>query len=93
MLILKFVDTAGETNAKNLRYIWQDNAINMNTKHIIEHVFGLKDKADKTTHDDLQKRWPGKTWSIDAEDEQAFALLGTPQGGATAFILMDHKRK
>ncbi|KAL8693753.1 MAG: hypothetical protein Q9218_001498 [Villophora microphyllina] len=69
------------TDPGRLRYIGRDAIINDDTEAIMQHIF--RDKGEGS----LQAPYPGHTFSMD--QREGLALLGTPNGGGTAYLLMD----
>ncbi|KAI4237975.1 MAG: hypothetical protein LQ352_007904 [Teloschistes flavicans] len=76
-------DLSGDNiqNARLLRYIGRSNVVNDDSKAIMQKIF-TKAKSSETVP------WPGLTYTM--YDEQGQALLGTPNGIATAYLLIDH---
>ncbi|KAL8789484.1 MAG: hypothetical protein Q9213_001097 [Squamulea squamosa] len=68
----------------DLRYIGRDSIINDDTRGIMNDVFEKGPTKKPVT-------WPGLTFEIDTEEAQA--LLGTPNGLATAYILADRAKE
>ncbi|KAL9584050.1 MAG: hypothetical protein Q9212_002349 [Teloschistes hypoglaucus] len=68
-------------NARALRYLGQDNVANPNTLGIMKEIFS-------TLHQTEHVPWPGVTAGIDSMIGNA--LLGTPNGLATAWLIIDH---
>ncbi|KAL8733753.1 MAG: hypothetical protein Q9166_001947 [cf. Caloplaca sp. 2 TL-2023] len=67
----------------DLRFIGRDSIINDDTRGIMNDVFAKGPTGKPVT-------WPGV--SFDIETEEAQALLGTPNGLATAYILADRAK-
>ncbi|KAL8782272.1 MAG: hypothetical protein Q9213_005546, partial [Squamulea squamosa] len=67
---------------KNLRYIARDYITNGETKAILQYLFLRDLKKDE----DIP--WPGLEYSGNSDEIKA--LLATPNGRATAWLLMDH---
>ncbi|KAL8978920.1 MAG: hypothetical protein Q9177_006273 [Variospora cf. flavescens] len=68
-----------------LRYICRNGIINDDTKGVMSDIFNNKGPAQRPVP------WPGLTFGIDTEEGQA--LLGTPNGLAVAYILMDRAKE
>lgn len=68
-------------NARGLRYLGRDNVVNPDTLSVMKGIFAA-------LHHVEQVFWPGVTSSIDSMIGQA--LLGTPNGVAAAWLLIDH---
>ncbi|KAL8772420.1 MAG: hypothetical protein Q9209_002371 [Squamulea sp. 1 TL-2023] len=68
----------------DLRYIGRDSIINDDTWGIMNDIFEKGQTKKPLT-------WPGLTFEIDTEEAQA--LLGTPNGLATAYILADRAKE
>ncbi|KAI4172110.1 MAG: hypothetical protein LQ343_003758 [Gyalolechia ehrenbergii] len=68
----------------DLRYIGRNGIINDDTKGIMNDIFSKGPTGQPV-------RWPGLTFGIDTEEGQA--LLGTPNGLAVAYILMDRAKE
>ncbi|KAL8924705.1 MAG: hypothetical protein Q9208_003895 [Pyrenodesmia sp. 3 TL-2023] len=69
----------------SLRYICRDGVVNPDTKSIMNEVFRRTSPTQKPV------TWPGLTFGIETEEAQA--LLGTPNGLAVAFMLMDRAKE
>ena len=65
---------------ETLRFIGRDKIINDDTRGIMNEAFRRSPSHGPAL-------WPGVTFDIGSEE--ALALLGTPNGGATAYILAD----
>lgn len=81
-------DIAGG-QASSLRYIFRDNVVNEDSKHVMDVAMGLPNDSPGTGT--LDAPWPGKTFSIVNGDLEAFALLGTPHGNGISWFLIDHQ--
>ncbi|KAL8717319.1 MAG: hypothetical protein Q9225_005425 [Loekoesia sp. 1 TL-2023] len=68
----------------DLRYIGRDNIINEDSKGIMKDIF---DKGEAKG----PVKWPGLTFGLDTQEGQA--LLATPNGVATAWLLIDRARQ
>ncbi|KAL9585430.1 MAG: hypothetical protein Q9212_001539 [Teloschistes hypoglaucus] len=68
-------------NAGKLRYIGRSDIANPDSKYIMRAIF-VAARNSKTVP------WPGLRYSMNQEQGQA--LLGTPNGLATAYVLIDH---
>lgn len=72
-------------NPKQLRYIGRSEIVNPQTRAIMDFLF-LRDSESKSLTTDI--RWPGLEYKGDSDELKA--LLATPNGLATAYILIDH---
>ncbi|KAL8663186.1 MAG: hypothetical protein Q9202_004118 [Teloschistes flavicans] len=72
-------------NPKELRYIGRSEIVNPQTRSIMDYLF-LRDSEPKSLTADV--RWPGLEYRGDSDELKA--LLATPNGLATAYILIDH---
>ncbi|KAL8767573.1 MAG: hypothetical protein Q9209_005990 [Squamulea sp. 1 TL-2023] len=70
---------------KELRFIGRNHIVNKATRSIMDYLF-LRDKITDAKKDDIP--WPGLEYS--GESAELKALLATPNGLATAWILIDH---
>lgn len=70
-------DLAG-AQASSLRYVFRNNVVNEDSKHVMDVAMGLPIDSPETGT--LDAPWSGKTFSIVDGDLEAFALLGTPHG-------------
>lgn len=70
-------------NPNDLRYIGRDLIVNDDTRGIMNDVFARGPTRKPVT-------WPGVRFGIETEEGQA--LLGTPNGLATAYIMADRAR-
>lgn len=70
------------SNPERLRYLARDNISNENTKAVMRYLF-LRDKGQANS-----VVWPGL--SYDGDSDEGKALLATPNGRATAWLLTDH---
>ncbi|KAL8706535.1 MAG: hypothetical protein Q9201_000408 [Fulgogasparrea decipioides] len=68
-------------NARKLRYIGRSTIANPDTRYIMRGIF-FKAKRHKLVP------WPGLRYTL--HDEEGQALLATPNGLATAWLLIDH---
>ncbi|KAL8637292.1 MAG: hypothetical protein Q9228_005418 [Teloschistes exilis] len=73
--------TKSGSNGRGLRYRGRDNVINPDTVRIMKGIFSALHQAEHVP-------WPGVTAGIDSMIGQA--LLGTPNGVATAWLIIDH---
>ncbi|KAL8938122.1 MAG: hypothetical protein Q9216_004061 [Gyalolechia sp. 2 TL-2023] len=69
---------------KNLRYICRNAITNEDTRGVMSDIFRKGPTGQPV-------RWPGLTFGVDTEEGQA--LLGTPNGLAAAYILMDRGKE
>ncbi|KAL9584221.1 MAG: hypothetical protein Q9212_002250 [Teloschistes hypoglaucus] len=72
-------------NPKQLRYIGRSEIVNPQTRAIMDYLF-LHDSESKSLTADTP--WPGLEYKGDSDELKA--LLATPNGLATAYILIDH---
>ncbi|KAI4256996.1 MAG: hypothetical protein L6R42_005908, partial [Xanthoria sp. 1 TBL-2021] len=70
------------SNPERLRYLARDNISNENTKAVIRYLL-LRDKGQANS-----VVWPGVDY--DGNSDEGKALLATPNGRATAWLLIDH---
>ncbi|KAL8727430.1 MAG: hypothetical protein Q9181_005717 [Wetmoreana brouardii] len=71
----------GPQDPGRLRYLGHDFIINDSTEAIIKHIIRAhRDGAEEAP-------WPGLTYGMDTDE--GLALLGTPNGVATTWILID----
>ncbi|KAL8691332.1 MAG: hypothetical protein Q9218_003418 [Villophora microphyllina] len=68
-------------NARNLRYIGRDKISNPDTYNVMRSIFD-------TTRRSRLVPWPGLTFGMNTDN--GLAMLGTPNGVATAWLLIDH---
>ncbi|KAL8931839.1 MAG: hypothetical protein Q9216_007053 [Gyalolechia sp. 2 TL-2023] len=73
------------TPARDLRYLAHDTVSNPDTKEIMKFVFNNRGPAKGAV------KWPGLTFGMD--QEEGLALLGTPNGLGTAWLLIDRARE
>lgn len=81
-------DLAGDKTS-SLQYIFRDNVDNGDTKYIMEQVASTQDAL--VSSGNLHMPFPGKTYSVN--DKEGAALLGTPHGSGTAWLMIDHGRE
>ncbi|KAL8643708.1 MAG: hypothetical protein Q9226_008170 [Calogaya cf. arnoldii] len=74
--------TTVASNPERLRYLARDNISNENTKAVIRYLL-LRDKGQANS-----VVWPGVDY--DGNSDEGKALLATPNGRATAWLLIDH---
>jgi hypothetical protein len=72
------------TASKELKYVFRSGIQNDRTLEIVDKVL------ERNSIETLPE-WPGVTFDIDTAEAQA--LLGTPNGSGTAFLLIQHKRQ
>lgn len=72
--------TAGGADASSLKYIFQMDIVNLNTRAVIERAMGGVPA----------KEWVGYT-DFETTSEAGYALLGTPNGNPQTWILINHK--
>ncbi|KAL8631419.1 hypothetical protein Q9189_002841 [Teloschistes chrysophthalmus] len=72
-------------NPKQLRYIGRSEIVNPQTRAIMDYLFLRGSESKSLTAD---TRWPGLEYKADSDELKA--LLATPNGLATAYILIDH---
>lgn len=77
-------DTAGKSLAPSLQYIFRDNVVNDDSKHIMDVVMGIPSSDPGL----LEAPFPGKIFDVNTDD--GAALLGTPHGVGIAWFLVDH---
>ncbi|KAL8939357.1 MAG: hypothetical protein Q9216_003396 [Gyalolechia sp. 2 TL-2023] len=75
-------NTVSPSDPERLRYIAQDTIDNQNTKAVMRYLF-LRDKGQ---HNSVI--WPGLSYAGDSDEGKA--LLATPNGWTTAWLLIDH---
>lgn len=68
----------------DLRYICRDGVVNPDSRAIMNEIFRKAPTGKPVS-------WPGLTFGIETEEAQA--LLGTPNGLAVAFMLMDRAKE
>ncbi len=68
----------------DLRYICRDGVVNPDSRAIMNEIFRAHGPNGKPVS------WPGLTFGIETEEAQA--LLGTPNGLAVAYTLMDRAK-
>ena len=68
----------------NLKYIFRMTIQNIETCCVLDKVLRL---STQTRYD----VWPGLTFDIESEEGQA--ILGTPNGSGTAWLLIQHKKQ
>ncbi|CAE7185341.1 hypothetical protein PTNB85_07087 [Pyrenophora teres f. teres] len=73
-----------EQGTRGLKYILRESIENEDTLAIVERITN-----DLAAGEDLY--WPGLV--LDANSEQAMALLGTPNGGGVAWMLAQHRQQ
>ncbi|KAL8648269.1 MAG: hypothetical protein Q9210_005093 [Variospora velana] len=74
------------TTPSNLRYLARDKIYNEETMAIMEYLF-VRDKNGETRN----VPWPGLEYR--GESDEGKALLATPNGRATAWLLIDHAQE
>ncbi|KAL9627283.1 MAG: hypothetical protein Q9204_006679, partial [Flavoplaca sp. TL-2023a] len=74
--------TTVASNPERLRYFARDNITNDITRALMRYLF-LRDKGQANS-----VVWPGLHY--DGDSDEAKALLATPNGRATAWLLIDH---
>ncbi|KAL8887607.1 MAG: hypothetical protein Q9215_004828, partial [Flavoplaca cf. flavocitrina] len=74
--------TTVASNPERLRYFARDNITNDITRALMRYLF-LRDKGQANS-----VVWPGL--SYDGDSDEAKALLASPNGRATAWLLIDH---
>ncbi|KAL4862257.1 hypothetical protein BDV12DRAFT_203208 [Aspergillus spectabilis] len=67
-----------------LKYIFQMNVVNLDTRDVIEEAIALATAADAEAAEI-------EYWEFDLSTESGQALLGTPNGNPQAWILINHK--
>ncbi|PWY70847.1 hypothetical protein BO94DRAFT_590162 [Aspergillus sclerotioniger CBS 115572] len=72
--------SASNVEASSLKYIFQMNVVNVATRQVIEQAMNNVPAKD----------WVGYT-DFDTNSEAGYALLGSPNGGAQAWLLINHK--
>ncbi|KAL2827934.1 hypothetical protein BDW59DRAFT_159893 [Aspergillus cavernicola] len=68
----------------SIKYIFQMNVVNLNTRAIIEEAIAI-DAAEDAEADTVYY------WEFDMTSETGQALLGTPNGNPQAWFLINHK--
>lgn len=76
-----WTDIAG-SEARNLRYIIQENIITPEVRKLIEYI-EVEDQPDS-----LNLPWPGNVYNMSSED--GLALLGCPHGLGAMWLVVDH---
>ncbi|KAL8864546.1 MAG: hypothetical protein Q9174_007312, partial [Haloplaca sp. 1 TL-2023] len=71
----------GPQDPARLRYLAHHDIENLSTKNVMRSII------NRRTGGDDEAEWPGYTF--DMESDEGLALLGTPNGGGTAWVLMD----
>jgi hypothetical protein len=78
-------------NVKNLRYVLRASVGNHETLGILYYVAALKQGASSGTH------WKIKPFrervDLDANSHEGRAIIGTPNGLGTAWMLIQHKKE
>lgn len=74
------------TTPSSLRYLGRDKIYNEETMAIMEYLF-VRDKNGETRN----VPWPGLDYRGDSDEGKA--LLATPNGRATAWLLIDHAQE
>jgi hypothetical protein len=74
--------TVNEVQPSNIQYIFRMNVVNIDTRNIILSVI------PSSAYDNVNF---GGYWDFDASAEAGQALLGTPNGNAQAWFLINHK--
>ncbi|KAL8994778.1 MAG: hypothetical protein Q9169_005340 [Polycauliona sp. 2 TL-2023] len=77
--------TTVSSKPEKLRYLARDNIDNENTQAVMKYLF-LRDKGQANS-----VVWPGL--SYDGNSDEGKALLATPNGRATAWLLIDHGQR
>lgn len=67
-----------------IKYIFRLSIHNVKTYSVLNHIM---EKSGRSTYD----AWPGVTFDIDSEEGKA--ILGTPNGAGTAWLLIQHRRE
>ncbi|KAI4247297.1 MAG: hypothetical protein LQ352_006203 [Teloschistes flavicans] len=75
----------GPQDPGGLRYIGHDDITNPTTTRIIKYILETKNDGY------LVRQYPGFTFTMD--EDEGLALLGSPNGGGTAYMLMDRFRE
>ncbi|KAL8706536.1 MAG: hypothetical protein Q9201_000409 [Fulgogasparrea decipioides] len=73
--------TRTEAEARKIRYLGRDNVINPDTVHVMKRIFEV---VRGRTH----VPWPGLSYGMN--DDIGLTLLGTPNGLAAVWLLIDH---
>ncbi|KAL8708992.1 MAG: hypothetical protein Q9220_006201 [cf. Caloplaca sp. 1 TL-2023] len=72
---------AGEANSGGLRYIMHNYVVNGDSESVMEYI------VEKSGGNVDNLPWPGKTFGMD--QDEGLALLGVPNGLATAYLMID----
>ncbi|KAL8692093.1 MAG: hypothetical protein Q9218_002822 [Villophora microphyllina] len=70
----------GRKDPGRLRYLGHEDVINEETEEVMDYVFERK-------HPGMDPEWPGEEFGMD--QDEGLALLGTPNGYGTAWLLID----
>ncbi|KAL8683951.1 MAG: hypothetical protein Q9186_000162 [Xanthomendoza sp. 1 TL-2023] len=82
--VWKTVAEKANTDPNSLRYICRTGISNDDTKDVMTEIFNRRPQGKSF-------EWPGLTFTVDQEEAQA--LLGTPNGLATAYIMLDRGKQ